>query len=530
MEGTMHSESHFVVDWLNCGVFGLMLGTARDCAKERGVRLRFNEGSVEEQVELSLVGVKLPGICDDGSAYFGHAPAQHREAPQTALSTISSRRTVNQTTPYGRPTAASLFRELSQPVLSDHYLIDPYEFKEALGPLPESEQPYRIVVHPQVGLVCDVHSHLCHAEVIGLLAGRWDPLKRCLYIQAPFPCAATERLHDLGHTDVELDSEAEVKVRRAVDALGLQVVGWYHSHPTFKPNPSVMDIFNQQQYQHYTRDEASGVEPFVGLIVSTYDPELPSPPAKHQWFTVTEFGLEDAKDTRYMPMRMQTEYLAFDAQAFCGEVEAGVSGFVDDADYCALMGEALEVVGSKGKVERDANAAEAKVEEAKAAEAAAKAAAEAVAAAAAQAEAVAAAEAKAAAEAAEARQQPQRQQPQRQQQRQQQQRRKQQQTQLWPCLSLGRVGAPGVLRRPRNCSASSSIRTSSRTGRCTRRCPPRQRSQRAPRSPKRRVCSRRIRGRPWERRISRRSVKETHAGKRPKRTAGQRRRARRGKR
>lgn len=29
------------------------------------------------------------------------------------------------------------------------------------------------------------------------------------------------------------------------DLWGLQVVGWYHSHPAFTPLPSVIDISNQ---------------------------------------------------------------------------------------------------------------------------------------------------------------------------------------------------------------------------------------------------------------------------------------------
>lgn len=28
-----------------------------------------------------------------------------------------------------------------------------------------------------------------------------------------------------------------------------QVVGWYHSHPTFTPEPSLVDIENQRNYQ-----------------------------------------------------------------------------------------------------------------------------------------------------------------------------------------------------------------------------------------------------------------------------------------
>jgi JAB1/Mov34/MPN/PAD-1 ubiquitin protease len=73
-------------------------------------------------------------------------------------------------------------------------------------------------------------------------------------------------------------------VREIISNLGLIVVGWYHSHPQFRPDPSVTDIHNQQQYQTLMRDEASGLEPFIGLIVSTFDEKLPSVESHHQWF------------------------------------------------------------------------------------------------------------------------------------------------------------------------------------------------------------------------------------------------------
>ena len=64
---------------------------------------------------------------------------------------------------------------------------------------------------------------------------------------------------------------------------GLKVLGWYHSHPSFQPDPSVVDCENQGNYQklfhsidnfneqtHLPREENC---PFVGLIVGTYDRE-----------------------------------------------------------------------------------------------------------------------------------------------------------------------------------------------------------------------------------------------------------------
>ena len=106
------------------------------------------------------------------------------------------------------------------------------------------EQPFTVQVHPQVTFVSDLHAHMCDAEVIGLLAGKWDREDKCLYIQSSFPCFSTVRIEDDGSTDVEMDPGAEIATREAIHRLGLQVVGWYHSHPSFRPDPSTTDIIN----------------------------------------------------------------------------------------------------------------------------------------------------------------------------------------------------------------------------------------------------------------------------------------------
>jgi hypothetical protein len=108
------------------------------------------------------------------------------------------------------------------------------------------------------------------------------------------------------HTNVELDPASEVEMRELVDAQNLRVVGWYHSHPTFVPNPSMIDLVNQKNYQHFFRSaeepveesdkesssESSGpksdaiTEPFIGVIVGPYDPNLPKSISVFNWFNV----------------------------------------------------------------------------------------------------------------------------------------------------------------------------------------------------------------------------------------------------
>ncbi|KAG5461856.1 MAG: hypothetical protein BJ554DRAFT_5890 [Olpidium bornovanus] len=64
-----------------------------------------------------------------------------------------------------------------------------------------------------------------------------------------------------------MDPEAADAVRAEIEERGLGVVGWYHSHPFFSPDPSNIDLVNQNNYQRLTRDDL-GFAPFVGAIVS----------------------------------------------------------------------------------------------------------------------------------------------------------------------------------------------------------------------------------------------------------------------
>lgn len=204
-------------------------------------------------------------------------------------------------------------------------------------------QPFAIRVCPDAMFVADFHSHLCESEVIGFLGGRYVASERCIYVQAAFPCKSTAR-SDSGHTDVEMDPVNQIMARDAIVNHGMMVVGWYHSHPTFQPDPSVTDIENQGNYQrlfqvvkeaptlsspsengddhsvdlkgssrreglaqpstkssgdrHEKRESSlvagsngqaeieNDVCPFVGLIIGTYDGRNPSSRSVMRWFHV----------------------------------------------------------------------------------------------------------------------------------------------------------------------------------------------------------------------------------------------------
>ena len=89
-------------------------------------------------------------------------------------------------------------------------------------------------------------------------------------------------------TSVELDAEWQFQVTITMSAAGMVPVGWYHSHPIFEPRPSAKDNENQRNYQALCRLEPSGLEPWVGAIVSPYDQALPTSQSGLQFWVVRQ--------------------------------------------------------------------------------------------------------------------------------------------------------------------------------------------------------------------------------------------------
>jgi hypothetical protein len=79
----------------------------------------------------------------------------------------------------------------------------------------------------------------------------------------------------------------------------LSVVGWYHSHPTFDPSPSLRDIETQSAHQTLFRCSSSNinsgggfgdgfVEPFVGAIVAPFDLAWKETASRIVWMQVVD--------------------------------------------------------------------------------------------------------------------------------------------------------------------------------------------------------------------------------------------------
>lgn len=82
---------------------------------------------------------------------------------------------------------------------------------------------------------------------------------------------------------------------------GLEIIGWYHSHPLFPPNPSACDVTNQFNFQELFNSRNEGLNPFIGLIISPYDKKLPDENSLCLWFVV------ESKTSEVTPYLLLTE-------------------------------------------------------------------------------------------------------------------------------------------------------------------------------------------------------------------------------
>lgn len=85
------------------------------------------------------------------------------------------------------------------------------------------------------------------------------------------------------------DLESQLEGAQKIFSTGQQVVGWYHSHPTFQDNPSGRDIETQTDFQAYWSSPVSAsvfsaassttCDSAIPLIASSSSPQSPSKPS-----------------------------------------------------------------------------------------------------------------------------------------------------------------------------------------------------------------------------------------------------------
>ncbi|KAJ3283401.1 hypothetical protein HK104_010398, partial [Borealophlyctis nickersoniae] len=134
-----------------------------------------------------------------------------------------------------------------------HYAEDPLDmqpcvpFRHKFGTEEEDAQPFNVRVHRAAVAMMDLHAHLLQCEVIGYLAGKYDSKTNEIYIAKALPMRDDTR-SDRGVT-VDADPLSQAAAVEQAEAMGLGIVGWYHSHPVFCTDPSNTDIKTQAENQ-----------------------------------------------------------------------------------------------------------------------------------------------------------------------------------------------------------------------------------------------------------------------------------------
>ncbi|KAI9304588.1 hypothetical protein BJ944DRAFT_231160 [Cunninghamella echinulata] len=219
-------------------------------------------------------------------------------------------------------------------------------------------QPFSLGIDTNTLLVMDFHAHLMTTEIIGLLAGTWDWKQRRIEIKEAFPCKSLNTGQN--EVNVEMDPSSAFEVRQMIEQKNMKVVGWYHSHPTFVPDPSLIDIENQHNYQKLSQDKYTieptktespsslptsstiaddtslsssekneqpktiTFEPFVGAIVTPYDPDLTTSASAINWFYVSN----NEHTNNNIPRRL--EYEVIESMKLSEEEEQRMLGLLEE--------------------------------------------------------------------------------------------------------------------------------------------------------------------------------------------------------
>ncbi|KAK2107288.1 Myb-like, SWIRM and MPN domains 1 [Saguinus oedipus] len=166
------------------------------------------------------------------------------------------------------------------------------------------EEPFQVKVASEALLIMDLHAHVSMAEVIGLLGGRYSEVDKVVEVCAAEPCNSLST-----GLQCEMDPVSQTQASETLAVRGYSVIGWYHSHPAFDPNPSLRDIDTQAKYQSYF---SRGGAKFIGMIVSPYNRNNPLPYSQITCLVISE---EISPDGSYrLPYKFEVQQMLEEPQ------------------------------------------------------------------------------------------------------------------------------------------------------------------------------------------------------------------------
>ncbi|XP_061209342.1 deubiquitinase MYSM1 isoform X3 [Neopsephotus bourkii] len=182
--------------------------------------------------------------------------------------------------------------------------FDPFQLIPCCLFTAEKQEPFQVKVSSEALLIMDLHSHVSMAEVIGLLGGRYSEADKIVEVCAAEPCNSLST-----GLQCEMDPVSQTQASETLAARGYSVIGWYHSHPAFDPNPSIRDIDTQAKYQSYF---SRGGAMFIGMIISPYNRNNPLPYSQMTCLVISD---ELSSDGSYrLPYKFEVQQMLEEPQ------------------------------------------------------------------------------------------------------------------------------------------------------------------------------------------------------------------------
>ncbi|XP_067996807.1 deubiquitinase MYSM1 isoform X2 [Melanerpes formicivorus] len=182
--------------------------------------------------------------------------------------------------------------------------FDPFQLIPCCVFTEEKQEPFQVKVSSEALLIMDLHSHVSMAEVIGLLGGRYSEADKIVEVCAAEPCNSLST-----GLQCEMDPVSQTQASETLAARGFGVIGWYHSHPAFDPNPSIRDIDTQAKYQSYF---SRGGAMFIGMIISPYNRNNPLPYSEMTCLVISD---EISSDGSYrLPYKFEVQQMLEEPQ------------------------------------------------------------------------------------------------------------------------------------------------------------------------------------------------------------------------
>uniref|UniRef100_A0A8C5SFG7 Myb-like, SWIRM and MPN domain-containing protein 1 n=1 Tax=Laticauda laticaudata TaxID=8630 RepID=A0A8C5SFG7_LATLA len=182
--------------------------------------------------------------------------------------------------------------------------FDPFQLIPCCSYTEEKQEPFKVSVAAEALLIMDLHAHVSMAEVIGLLGGRYSETDGIVEVCAAEPCNSLST-----GLQCEMDPVSQTQASEILAARGYSIIGWYHSHPAFDPNPSLRDIDTQAKYQSYF---SRGGSMFVGMIISPYNRNNPLPYSQLTCLVISD---ETSSDGSYrLPYKFEVQQMLEEPQ------------------------------------------------------------------------------------------------------------------------------------------------------------------------------------------------------------------------